>query len=141
MDKLVRGIPDDLVESLQELANLHRRSLNAEILVALQAYAEEESRVVKYKETNNLDDIWALRHQFIDGKIIVTAWILGRTVHVLNIDENELTGQKFIVASWHGWPKNHIIDVNPENNIEFKIYTERQYAAMMDALREKEGKE
>lgn len=40
MDKLIRGIDEGLMMALKKLADSHHRSLNAEMLIALEAYAE-----------------------------------------------------------------------------------------------------
>lgn len=44
MDKLIRGIDESLMMALKKLADSHHRSLNAEILVALEAYASGEGK-------------------------------------------------------------------------------------------------
>lgn len=137
MDKLIRSIPDSLVESLQDLARHHKRSLNGEIIVALEQYADQGRQPVKYGVTKNIADVLAIKHQLIDGKIIVKAHALGRTVHVVMVDK-DASGNAFITASWSGWQENRFLDANDVE--EFFVYSERQYAAMLDAVREKEDR-
>lgn len=50
MTSLNVRMPDDYHLKLKELAELNHRSLNSEVLVALQRYIEQEEEVQKEKE-------------------------------------------------------------------------------------------
>ena len=86
MDKLVRGISDDVASAMQFLADQHKRSFNSEVVWALEQYVKSE-RKTQPMQYDNRDGNY---HGFIGNTEIIVDGDVYAEQEQAGVSEKEL---------------------------------------------------